>query len=96
MEDFSITQKEADKIYVKIVSLEVSIKKQQQYINSEDLFFDNQEFMQLMNISLRTAQQWRNNKIISFSQIGSKIYYRLADIQKLLDENYVSKKESQS
>ena len=96
MDDFSITQKEAERIYVKIASLEVSIKKQQQYISSEDLFFDNQEFMQLMNISLRTAQQWRNNKIISFSQIGSKIYYRLADIQKLLDENYVSKKESQS
>jgi hypothetical protein len=96
MDDFPITQKEAERIYVKIASLEVSIKKQQQYISSEDLFFDNQEFMQLMNISLRTAQQWRNNKIISFSQIGSKIYYRLADIQKLLDENYVSKKESQS
>ena len=64
MDDFPITQKEAERIYVKIASLEVSIKKQQQYISSEDLFCDNQEFMQLMNISLRTAQQWRNNKII--------------------------------
>jgi hypothetical protein len=96
MEDFPITQKEAARIYVKIASLEVSVKKQQQYINSEDLFFDNQEFMQLMNISKRTAQQWRDNKIIGFSQVGNKIYYRLVDIQKLLNENYNPKNESQS
>ena len=94
MEDFSITKKEADRIYVKIASLEVSIKKQQQYINSEDLFFDNVEFMQLMNISVRTAQKWRDGKIIGFSQVGSKIYYRLSDIQKLLNENYNPKRES--
>lgn len=95
MDNFPITLKEAERIYVKIASLEVSIKKQQQYIKSEDLFFDNQEFMQLMNISLRTAQKWRDSKIIGFSQVGSKIYYRLSDIQKLLNENYNPKTESQ-
>ncbi len=54
----------------------------------EDVFLDNQEFIQLMNISKRTAQGWRDEGIISFSQIGSKIYYRMSDIQKLLDSNY--------
>lgn len=92
MDNFPITQKEAERIFVKIASLEVSIKKQQQYINSEDLFFDNSEFMQLMNISKRTAQQWRDNKIIGFSQVGNKIYYKLKDILKLLEENYNPKK----
>ena len=57
----------------------------------EDVFFDNQEFMLLMNISKRTAQEWRNKKIIEFSQVGNKIYYRLSDIKKLLDENYIKK-----
>ena len=95
MNNFQIIQKEADRIFAKIASLEVSIKKQQN-ISSEDLFFDNQEFMQLMNISKRTAQQWRDNKIIGFSQVGNKIYYRLIDIQKLLNENYNPQNESQS
>jgi hypothetical protein len=57
----------------------------------EDVFFDNQEFMLLMNISKRTAQEWRNKKIIEFSQVGNKIYYRLSDIKKLLNENYIKK-----
>jgi len=41
-----------------------------------------------MNISKRTAQTWRDEGIVSFSQIGSKIYYRMSDVQKLLDKNY--------
>jgi hypothetical protein len=58
--------------------------------NPQDVFVDNQEFIQLMNISKRTAQAWRDDGIISFSQVGSKIYYRMGDIQKLLDSNYRS------
>ena len=54
----------------------------------QDTFLDNQEFLQLMNISKRTAQTWRDEGVISLSQIGSKIYYRMSDVQKLLDNNY--------
>lgn len=54
----------------------------------EDVFFDNQEFMLLMNSSKRTAQKWRNKKIIEFSQVGNKIYYRLSDVKKLFNDNY--------
>jgi hypothetical protein len=43
-----------------------------------DTFIDNQEFIQIMNVSKRTAQSWRDEGIISFSQIGSKIYYRMS------------------
>ena len=60
-------------------------------LDPEDVFFDDQQFMKLMNISKRTAQEWRNKKIIEFSQVGNKIYYRLSDIQKLLNDNYNSK-----
>jgi tetrahydromethanopterin S-methyltransferase subunit G len=54
----------------------------------EETFLDNQEFIQLMNISKRTAQTWRDEGIVSFSQIGSKIYYRMNDVKKLMDKNY--------
>ncbi len=53
-----------------------------------DPFFSNEEFMNLMSISVRTAQLWRDQGLISFSQISGKIYYRMSDIQKLLDDNY--------
>lgn len=69
----------------------VAKMKLNEKIDPDDVFFDNGEFMKLMNISKRTAQEWRNKKIIEFSQVGNKIYYRLSDIQKLLNDNYNSK-----
>jgi len=65
---------------------------QQEVINKQkspvDTFIDNQEFIHIMNVSKRTAQSWRDEGIISFSQIGSKIYYRMSDVQALLDKHY--------
>ena len=85
---------EAEKILKRLdeqVALIVAKLKIGSKSDTEDVFFDNQEFMLLMNISKRTAQEWRNKKIIEFSQVGNKIYYRLSDIKKLLDENYIKK-----
>ena len=53
-----------------------------------DVFLDNQEFLQVMNISKRTAQIWRDSGIIAYSQIGAKIYYRYSDIEELLNKNH--------
>ena len=54
----------------------------------KETFLDNQEFLLLMKISKRTAQTWRDEGKISFSQVGSKIYYKLSDVEKLLQEHY--------
>lgn len=51
-------------------------------------FLDNEEFIKLMKISKGTAQTWRDKGIIGFSQIGNKIYYRISDIEQMLDENH--------
>ena len=85
---------EAEKILKRLdeqVALIVAKLKIGSKSDPEDVFFDNQEFMLLMNISKRTAQEWRNKKIIEFSQVGNKIYYRLSDIKKLLNDNYNTK-----
>lgn len=73
------------------MTIVVANLKLNEKIDPEDVFFDNQQFMKLMNISKRTAQEWRNKKIIEFSQVGNKIYYRLSDIKKLLNDNYNTK-----
>ena len=85
---------EAEKILKRLdeqVALIVAKLKIGSKSDPEVVFFDNQEFMLLMNISKRTAQEWRNKKIIEFSQVGNKIYYRLSDIKKLLNDNYNTK-----
>jgi len=54
----------------------------------KETFLDNQEFLFLLKISKRTAQTWRDEGKISFSQVGNKIYYKLSDVEKLMQEHY--------
>ncbi len=58
----------------------------------DDVFVDNQEFLQIMNVSKRTAQAWGDQKIIAFSQVGNKIYYKMGDIITLLEKNRIEAK----
>ena len=86
---------DAEKVLKRIdeqVSLIVAKMKIDSKLDPEDIIFDNQEFLQVMNISKRTAQQWRDTGYIGYSQLGNKIYYRLSDIKALLNANYNPKK----
>jgi hypothetical protein len=56
--------------------------------SAAEKYLDNQEFIILMKISKRTAQTWRLNGTIAYSQIGNKVYYRLADVEALLQKHY--------
>jgi len=53
-----------------------------------EVYLDNQEFLLLMKISKRTAQTWRDEGKISFSQVGNKIYYKMTDVEELLEKHY--------
>jgi hypothetical protein len=57
--------------------------------NLDEELIDNNEFLLKMNISRRTAQAWRDKALINFYPIGSKIYYRLADVELMLQKKYV-------
>jgi hypothetical protein len=76
-----------EKVQERLDLLTQELKKKQR-TNPDQVFFDNQEFIRIMNISKRTAQTWRMNQIIGFSMIGSKLYYKLSDILLLLQKNY--------
>lgn len=72
-------------ILLRLTRIEAMLKSKQG--NPADVFVDNQEFLQIMNISKRLAQTWRDQKLIAFSQVGNKIYYRMCDITNLLEKN---------
>lgn len=55
---------------------------------SKEIWLDNQEMMQMLKISKRTAQHYRDSGMISFSQVGNKIYYKLSDVEELLKRHY--------
>lgn len=52
-------------------------------------WLDIQETCQLLKVSKRTLQAYRDKGILSFSQIGGKIYFKAADIDEHLKYHYV-------
>lgn len=81
-----LTQEQFDTIINRIDDLKSEIKGNSKSINDD--FVDNVDFIKLMNISKRTAQTWRDEGKIAFSQVGGKIYYKMSDVQDLLQHNY--------
>lgn len=55
---------------------------------AQETYLDNKQFMEMLKISPRTAQTWRDEGKISFSQVGSKIYYKLSDVEKCMETYY--------
>ena len=83
MSFYRFSEEEVQEILTRLdkISLEM---KQSQRTQPEEIWYDNQEFLTIMNISKRTAAYWRTENIVSYAQVGSKIYYRLSDILDLL------------
>lgn len=86
MEAIILTGVQYEELLEQISEIRNSLNLKQK--QPSDVFVDNQEFIDLMKISKRTAQSWRDEGKISFSQIGGKIYYKMSDVEKLLNENY--------
>lgn len=56
----------------------------------KDEWWDNQDVCQLLGISLRTLQSYRDKGVLPYSQIGHKCYYKIEDIERFIEENRVS------
>ena len=54
----------------------------------EDVWLDIQEVCQLLKVSKRTLQAYRDNQVLSYSQISGKIYFKAADIDAHLKKHY--------
>ncbi|MEI6899516.1 MAG: helix-turn-helix domain-containing protein [Bacteroidota bacterium] len=54
-----------------------------------DTWLDIDETCDLLKISRRTLQNYRDNGILPFSQVGGKIYFRASDIEDHLHRHYV-------
>jgi len=47
------------------------------------------EVCELLQISARTCQSYRDQRILAFIQIGRKVYFRVDDIIAYLDQHHV-------
>lgn len=51
---------------------------------------DGQEVMIALNISKRTLQTLRDNGTLPYSRINGKFYYKVSDLEALLESNYTA------
>jgi hypothetical protein len=59
-----------------------------------DGLLTNKKVSELLNVSSRTLQTYRDSGQIEFSQIGRKIFYREEAIQKFLNTNKITVHEN--
>ena len=53
-----------------------------------ELFLTGKDVCERLYISPRTLQDYRDRRIIPYTQFAGKILYRLSDINQLLQKNY--------
>jgi excisionase family DNA binding protein len=51
-------------------------------------FLTDREVSARLKVSRRTLQDYRNNGVIAYYQLGGKILYRESDIERMLADNY--------
>lgn len=53
-----------------------------------DIFISDAELSEILKVSRRTLQLWRNEGKISYLMLGGKVLYRESDVQAMLDAHY--------
>lgn len=82
-----ITKEEFNQLINKMDSLERKIEAISG-VNTKALFTVD-EVCRLLNVSKRTLQRYRDQQLLSFTQVGAKILFQASDIQLFLEKNKV-------
>ncbi len=69
-----------------------SILKNYRPVMKGEIYLSGEDVCKLLHISKRTLQQYRDDNILPYIQIGGKIIYKETDILEILEQNYISNK----
>jgi phage pi2 protein 07 len=58
---------------------------------TDNRWLTNKEVSEMLSVTGRTLQNYRDRGILPFSQMGSKIYYHENDIEEFLQQHYQEK-----
>ena len=73
-----------------LVSIENLFESRQSGAFNDELLTD-KEVAHILKVSRRTLQDYRNNGILPYRQLGGKILYRESDIERVLQSCYRGK-----
>ncbi len=73
----------------KIDSLSRFVELNQPSVNPDEAWIDGEDVCKYLRISQRTLQRLRSSGSITYSSLGGKVYYTIAEIKKLLENRKV-------
>lgn len=88
MDAMIISSEQFDKLVEQVKTLNEKVENINKKDPLKDRWLDIQDVCELLHISKRTLQSYRDKGILPFSQTGAKIYYKASDIQKHLEKHY--------
>ena len=66
-----------------------SILKNYRPVMNGEIYLSGEDVCKLLHISRRTLQQYRDDQILPYIQIGGKIIFKQTDLLRILEQNYV-------
>lgn len=93
MELITITDQAFLQLKNSIEEINNYIRNDKKKLSLNDYCLDIQDVCQILKISKRTLQSYRDSKILGFTQISGKIYFKASDIQELLEKHYVKSQD---
>ena len=94
METVRDLSKDTNEMQVVLAALHNIGKRIREVANTHKPLFGGEHFLtgkevcERLYISPRTLQDYRDRKIIPYTQFAGKILYKASDLEKLLEENY--------
>ena len=88
MQVITIESQAFQKIVDQLEAIQQKLNKGKSTTPLSDIWMDNQDVCELLHVSKRTLQHYRDTGKIPFSQIGAKIYYKASDIDTFLNNHY--------
>ena len=86
-----VPQSFLDRLEEKIENLENILRdKSESEQNSQ--WIESVKIPKILGVSLKTWQTYRDKRLIPFSQIGSKIFVKMEDLENFINSHYIKSK----
>lgn len=73
---------------IKFIKAYIKLLKETRVDKLKNSWLDGQDVLLTLHISKRTLQTLRNNGTLPYSKIQGKFYYKVSDVEELLQSNY--------
>jgi len=85
MKRIIVLPEELQEVVDRLEKIEKVMKKEQKQV--DDPILGTEDVLNLLKVSRRSLQSWRDQALIEFSAIKGKFYYRLSAINRMLDNH---------